>query len=119
MQGRSRLEVIAPEAAARLAAVGDADLTTLLPLRPADDTPPEDDTDALWFEMLKPLTQAGTGTEVAHLEAFIAYANNEYELALYRAHTATEAVAQRAAIADWVYWQHVSVLISDALAPPK
>lgn len=119
MQGRSRLEVIAPEAAARLAAVGDADLTTLLPLRPADDTPPQDDTDALWFEMLKPLMQAGTGTEVAHLEAFIPYANNEYELALHRAHTATEAVAQRAAIADWVYWQHVSVLISDALAPPK
>jgi hypothetical protein len=35
---------------------------------------------------------------------------------LYRAHTATEAVAQRAAIADWVYWQHLSVLTSDALA---
>ncbi|ORX09106.1 secretion protein EccK [Mycolicibacterium wolinskyi] len=115
MQGRSRLEVVAPEAAARLASVRDADLTNLLPLRPADDTPPADNTDALWFDMLKPLMQSGTGTEIAHLEAFVAYANNEYELALHRAHTAPDAVAQRAAIADWVYWQHVSVLVSDGL----
>jgi hypothetical protein len=27
-----------------------------------------------------------------------------------------EAAAQRVAIADWVYWQHLSVLTSDALA---
>jgi hypothetical protein len=35
---------------------------------------------------------------------------------LYRAHSATDAPTQRAAIADWVYWQHLGVLISDALA---
>ena len=53
---------------------------------------------------------------VAHLEAFVNYAEHAQEQALYRAHTATEAAAQRTAIADWVYWQHLSVLISDALA---
>jgi ESX secretion-associated protein EspK len=53
---------------------------------------------------------------IAHLEAFVIYADHAQELALYRAHTATEAAAQRAAIADWVYWQHLSVLISDSLA---
>jgi hypothetical protein len=36
-------------------------------------------------------------------------------LALHRAHTATDAEAQRHAIADWVYWQHLSVLIGDAI----
>lgn len=115
MQGRSRLEVIAPDVAARLASAPDAGLTDLLPVRPADDTPPEDQADQLWFNMIKPLMRKGSSTGTAHLEAFVTYANHEYELALHRAHTAGDAVVQRSAIADWIYWQHVSVLISDAL----
>ncbi|MGV9797648.1 secretion protein EccK [Mycobacterium sp. NPDC003449] len=115
MQGRSRLEVIAPDVAARLAEVPDTGLTDLLPVRPADDTPPVDQADQLWFESIKPLMRKGSNTGTAHLEAFVTYANHEYELALHRAHTAAAAVAQRSAIADWIYWQHVSVLISDAL----
>jgi hypothetical protein len=35
---------------------------------------------------------------------------------LHRAHTSTDAAAQRAAIADWIYWQHLNVLMSDAVA---
>ena len=27
-----------------------------------------------------------------------------------------DAAVQRAAIADWVYWQHLSVLMSDAIS---
>jgi len=34
---------------------------------------------------------------------------------LFMAHNAIDATAQRAAIADWIYWQHLSVLMSDAL----
>ena len=36
------------------------------------------------------------------------------EQALYRAHVAVDTEAQRAAIADWVYWQHLAVLMWEA-----
>ena len=55
MQGRSRLEVIAPQAAAQLAAVSDADLPELLPVAPADGTPPADETFQKWFNVMKPM----------------------------------------------------------------
>lgn len=118
MQGRSRLEVIAPGPAAKLAATSDAALSELLPPPPVDDRPPHDNSEQLWFDMLKPLMRSGTGREVAHLEGFITYAEHAQVLALHRAHTVSEAATQRAAIADWVYWQHVGVLTSDALAVP-
>jgi hypothetical protein len=116
MQGRSRLEVIAPQAAARLASVADAGLTELLPPAPTDPNPPADESQALWFEVAKPLMSTSTHRGFAHLEAFLTYANHAQDLAEYRAHTSTDAATQRAAIADWVYWQHVSVLISDAVS---
>jgi hypothetical protein len=116
MQGRSRLEVIAPGAAARLASVADAGLAELLPPAPTDPNPPADESQALWFEVAKPLMSTSTHRGFAHLEAFLTYANHAQDLAEYRAHTATDAATQRAAIADWVYWQHVSVLISDAVS---
>jgi hypothetical protein len=116
MQGRNRLAVIAPEAASRLAAVSASDLSELLPPAPSDTNPPPDETPALWFEVMKPMMSTNPDRGVAHLEAFVKYAEEAQEQALYRAHTAAEAVAQRAAIADWVYWQHLGVLISDALA---
>ncbi len=117
MQGRSRLEIIAPDAAAMLAATSDSGLTELLPPRPADDTAPADKSQSLWRELQKPLMRTTEGREVAHLEAFINYANHQGELALHRAHIASSPDEQRAAIADWVYWQHISVLISDSLVP--
>ncbi|GAT16121.1 putative uncharacterized protein [Mycolicibacterium thermoresistibile] len=116
MQGRSRLEVISPEAAARLAAMSDATLPDLLPPSPVDDTPPEDRSKKLWFDMIKPLMRSGSGREADHLKGFVAYADHRQELALHRAHTASDAQVLREAIADWVYWQHVSVLTTDALA---
>lgn len=36
-------------------------------------------------------------------------------LAQHKAQTAADAETQRLAIADWVYWQHISVLSSDAI----
>ena len=116
MQGRNRLEVIAPDAASRLAGVSDAALSELLPAAPSDTKPPPDETSKLWFEVMKPMMSTNPNRGVAHLEAFVNYAEHAQEQALYRAHTDAEAAAQRAAIADWVYWQHLSVLIFDALA---
>jgi hypothetical protein len=51
----------------------------------------------------------------AHLRAFVDYAEHAQEKYLFMAHNAIDATAQRAAIADWVYWQHLGVLMSDAL----
>ena len=116
MEGRSRLAVIAPEAASRLASVSDAGLVELLPPALADTQAPTDDTARLWFNVAKPLMSTMPDRGIAHLEAFITYAEHAQELALHRAHTSTEGAIQRAAIADWVYWQHLSVLVSDAIS---
>ncbi len=116
MQGRSRLEVIAPEAAARLAAVGDGALQDLLPVAPTDSSAPDDQLAALWFELTKPLMSTASTRGLTQLEAFVTYAEHAQQLALHKAHNAIDAAIQRAAIADWVYWQHLSVLMSDAVS---
>ena len=116
MRGRGRLEVIAPAAAARLASVSDSGLSELLPPAPVDTNPPADESYAKWFDVTKTLFSSSTARGTAHMQAFVTYAEHAQELAVYRAHTATDAALQRAAIADWVYWQHLSVLMSDALA---
>lgn len=116
MEGRERLEVIAPEAARQLAAVSDAQLGDLLPPAPADSSPPEDNTMMIWFDVIKPLMSASPDRGLPHLQAMVTYANHAQELAVHAAHIATDAAAQRAAIADWVYWQHLSVMSADAIA---
>ncbi|MBI5341714.1 MAG: secretion protein EccK [Mycolicibacterium rufum] len=116
MQGRSRLEVIAPAAAQRLAAVSDTGLTELLPPAPTDQEAPADDTARLWFEVAKPLMSTSSDRGAAHLQAFVAHAEHAQTHALHRAHTAVDAETQRHAIADWVYWQHLAVLIADAVS---
>lgn len=115
MAGRSRLEVIAPSAARHLDSVGDPMLSDLLPPAPADTAPPADNSMMLWFEVMKPLMSTAADRGAAHLQAMVNYANHAQELALYQAQTATEPAAQRAAIADRVYWQHVSVMSSDVI----
>lgn len=116
MDGRHRLQVIAPETALKLATVSKAGLTELLPPPPADANPPEDNRSDLWFEVFRPLLSNAPDRAAAQLQAFVAYAEHAQELALHRAHTGTEAADQRAAIADWIYFQHLSVLMSDAIA---
>lgn len=115
MAGRSRLEVIAPSAACRLDSVADATLGDLLPPASADTTAPADNSMMLWFDVMKPLMSTAADRGVAHLEAMVTYANHAQELALHKAQTAADAETQRAAIADWIYWQHVSVMSSDAI----
>src|SRR4029078_8028415 len=97
MQGRNRLAVIAPDAASRLAAVSAGGLSELLPPAPSDTNPPADETANLWYELRKPMMSTNPDRGVAHLEAFVNYSEHAKEQALYRAHTATESVAQRAA----------------------
>ena len=116
MEGRARLQVIAPDAARQLAAVSDANLAEVLPPPPADAKPPEDQRSALWFEVFRPLLSNAPDRAAPHLQAFVTFADHAQELALHRAHTAADSVAQREAIADWIYWQHLSVLMSDAIA---
>ncbi len=116
MQGRNRLEVIAPEVAAKLAGISASGLTELLPPAPADNTPPADNRINLLLEVCKPLLSANPDRAGAHLKAMTAYADHLQDVALFRAHTAQDAELQRAAIAEWIYWQHISVLSTDALA---
>lgn len=116
MQGRSRLEVIAPDAMAKLAKVSDTALGELLPPAPADPDGPVDRRAKLLREVFQPLLSKDPGRVVVHLNAMIAYANHMQELALHRAHTAVGPDAQRAAIADGIYWQHLSVLTTDAIS---
>lgn len=116
MEGRHRLQVIAPEAALQIASVSGTALTELLPPPSADVAEPEDKRSALWFEVFRPLLSNVPERAPEQIRAFVAYAEHAQDLALHKAHHATETAEQRAAIADWIYWQHVGVLNADAIA---
>jgi hypothetical protein len=159
MAGRSRLEVVDPEAADRLAATPDPRLVSLLPPAPADATSaadepptsegvdpeaaagvaaalaagdpnffaqlpdrpartaaPADRRPMLWFDVVKPMASKAAGRETAHLRAFRTYAAHAQEVILKEAHTAVDLVAQREAVADWLYWKHLAGLLDAALA---
>lgn len=77
--------------------------------------PQQHKSNARWFELIKPLMSATPERLGIHLQAFIIYVEHAHELALRRAHVATEAAAQRVAIVDWLYWQHLSVLMWKAI----
>ncbi|BBW99728.1 secretion protein EccK [Mycolicibacterium moriokaense] len=113
--GRHRLQVIAPDAAMKLAAVSGSGLADLLPPPSTDANAPEDRRSQLWFEVFRPLLSNVPDRAAVQLAAFVTYADHARELALHLAHTAADPAAQRAAIADWIYWQHLSVLMSDAV----
>jgi hypothetical protein len=83
---------------------------------PADGTPPADETFQKWFNVMKPMMSQSDERGQFHLKAFIEYANYSQEKALHSAHTAADATTLRAAIADWIYWQHLGVITSDALS---
>ncbi|WP_326548519.1 secretion protein EccK [Mycolicibacterium sp. ND9-15] len=116
MEGRHRLQVISPDAAARLSAIAPSGLSEVLPPPPTDNTPPDDRRALLWFEVFRPLLSNSPDRGQVQLQNFVVYADHAQELALHRAHTATDTADQRAAIADWIYWQHLSVLAADAIA---
>ncbi|KLO28610.1 hypothetical protein [Mycobacterium haemophilum] len=116
MVGRSRLEVVDPEAAARLADTSDVRLIDLLPPAPADANPPEDGRTMMWFDLMKFMTSTAGGREVAHLRAFHTYAAHARDIALHQAYNAADAQALRPAVADWLYWQYVAGLLDSAMS---
>ena len=116
MQGRSRLQVVAPSLASQLATVGDLNLVDMVPPAPVNADPPDDQSAKLWFEAFKPLTWSSTDREQLHMARFVEYVAHVRDLTLYQAHHAVHAEAQRTAVADWLYWNHIAGLVIDALA---
>jgi hypothetical protein len=119
MQGRSRLEVVAPEVAARVAAWPDTELHAALPPQHVQLVAPDASAGTmLWMDALTPLTQTtGEGYRTAHLAALATYARHREALCLYEAYTAPFVAAQRAAITEWLYWGHLAAILIDAGNP--
>ncbi|MBY0442619.1 MAG: secretion protein EspK [Mycobacteriaceae bacterium] len=115
MTGRSRLQVVDSPAAARLAGTSDMRSVDLLPPKKADAQPPEDRRFRLWFNVMKPMTSTASGREKAHLRALHAYVAHAQEVVYYEAYAATEPVAQRAAVGDWLYLNYLNGLLAAAL----
>jgi hypothetical protein len=117
-------EVVDPEAAAVLISpaagtVGTGQLLSQVPLPSAGADSPADDRPILWFEVMKPLASNATGRQAAHLRAFQTYAACAEEAALRAAHARVDPAAQRSAVADWLYWKHLTGLLNAALADPR
>jgi hypothetical protein len=91
-------------------------LLTALPATPAEVDQPADERPLLWFEVVKPMASKATGRTAAHLRAFHKYAVHAQEVALTHAYTEDDLAVQRAAVADWLYWKHLTALLDAALA---
>ncbi|MEE6138069.1 secretion protein EspK [Mycobacterium sp. 050128] len=115
MVGRTRLEVVDPRAADRLAATPDRDLLELLGPAPAGD-PPADRRATLWIAVMQPLASQLAGRQAAHLRAMHAYAVHTQEILLNRARTTVDPAAQRHTVADWLYWNHLTGRLDHTLA---
>jgi hypothetical protein len=70
----------------------------------------------LWFDVMKPLASRSPGRQGPHLRAFHTYTAHAQEVVLREAHTTGDLVAQRCAVADWLYWKHLTGLLDAALA---
>jgi hypothetical protein len=120
------VEVVDPEAAAVLISPGAAtvgmgmgQMLAQMPLSPPGADSPADDRFILWFEVMKPLASNASGRQAAHLRAFQTYAACAEEAVLREAHTAVDPAAQRSAVADWLYWKHLTALLNAGLADPR
>jgi hypothetical protein len=117
MIGLNRLEIVDPEAANRLATATDLQLTDLLPPAPAGQAP-EDKSKGLWFQVAKTMASGKDGRGVAHLKAFNDFAIHLQGLTLAAAHSAVGPTEQRDAIAEWMYWTHITGILKDVFAEP-
>ncbi len=117
MIGRSRLEVVDPQAAGQLAQTPDARLLSLLP--PADAGAPTDQRFMLWIQVMKPMVHDDPRRQEPHLKAFRAYAAHAQEFAASEARAAVDPVAQRWAVGDWLYWKHLTRTLDAAVAPSE
>lgn len=114
MIGRSRLEVVNPEAAERLAQTPDARLRDLLP--PAEANPPADERFMKWLQVMKPMVSNDPRRQAPHLQAFHAYVAHAQHVGRGDAHAAADPAELRSAIADWLYWKHLAELLDAALS---
>jgi hypothetical protein len=117
-------ELVDPEAAAVLISpatgtMGMGRLLAQMPLPPAGDDAPADDRLILWFEVMKPLASEAIGRQAAHLRAFQTYAACAEGAVLREAHTTVDPAARRSAVAEWLYWKHLTELLNAALADPR
>jgi hypothetical protein len=118
MIGRSRLEVVNPQAAEWLAAIPDEDLLDRLP-KPAQEADPEAPAPfMLWMDVMGPLLSDADGRDLLHLQAFHTYASHAEQLGLREAHTRPDPVTRRPAVADWLYWRHLRTLHDAVLNDP-
>lgn len=115
MPGRDRLTLIAPEQAKRLTNTADSALISLLPPAGADSQAPQNRSADLWFAAMAPMMSQADGRELGQMKALLIYADHLQELAIHAGHTATDPTAQRAAIADGLYWHHLAALTDSAL----
>lgn len=117
MVGLNRLEIVDPEAANRLATATDLQLIDLLPPAPAGQAP-EDQSKKLWFQVGKTMASSKDGRGEAHLKAFYDFATHLQALTLASAHSAVGPTEQRDAIAEWMYWSHVTGILREVIAAP-
>lgn len=115
MAGRTRLEVVDPATADRLAATPDRDLLGLIPPAPVGN-PPADQRAALWLAVMQPLASKLAGRQAAHLRAMHAYAAHTRQVLVRRAHITADPAAQRSAVADWLYWNHLTARLDGTRA---
>lgn len=111
MTGRSRLAVVDPQAAERLASTPDQRLANLLPPAGTEAELTDQEQDMLWVEVTTPLLSDHPSRQAAHLRAFMIYSAEAEESALRRAHGSTDSPARRKAVADWLYWNRIIGLL--------
>jgi hypothetical protein len=113
--------VVDPEAAAVLSSrdAGTESMEQLLAEMPSGPDAQADDRFMLWFEVMKPLASNASGRQAAHLQAFQAYVVHAQDVLLREAHAAPDPAAQRSAVAEWMYWIHLTGLLNVALADPR
>lgn len=116
MTGRSRLAVVDPREAERLAQTADTGLLALLP--PADASPPADQRFMLWIQVMKPMVHDDPRRQEPHLKAFHAYATHAQEALANEARTAGDPAGQRCAVSDWLYWRHLAQILHAARSGP-
>jgi hypothetical protein len=113
--------VVDPEAAAVLSSrdAGTESMEQLLAEMPSGADTQADDRFMLWFEVMKPLASNASGRQAAHLQAFQTYVAHAQDVLLREAHAAPDPAAQRSAVAEWMYWVHLTGLLNAALADPR
>ncbi|MEE3067238.1 MAG: hypothetical protein VYA67_25445 [Actinomycetota bacterium] len=116
MIGRSRLEVVNPEAAERLAQTPDGQLLALLPPAPVEANLPANERIRLWLQVMKPMATGDPLRQTPHLQAFHTYVSHAQCAVVNDAYAAADPVAQRCAVADWFYWKHLAELLDAALS---